>query len=129
MVTDFDFSRQRRAISDATRVVGVIGDRSSQLRPIEQLAQTPKQPIVGGRDRDVPVGTANGLIRRGHPMRRSHRLRRRLAAEVLRRFPHRHRDAGIDQRRVDVLAAAGSSIDSEARPESLTSRRAPHRDR
>ena len=72
--------------------------------------------IVGGADRDVAVGAAECLIRRGHadaPIRAG-----RAPAPVekyIGGLPHRQRQAGIDQRRVDVLARGRCSRDGAAR--------------
>ena len=47
------------------------------LGPLEQLAQSPEQAVVRRGERDVPVGAADRLIRRAHPVRGPHRLRNR----------------------------------------------------
>ena len=74
----------------------------------ERVAETLKQAIGVGANRDVAVGAPDGLIRRAHPMSRPHRLRRPDPGEVFRRLPHRQRDTRLHERRVDPLTAPGA---------------------
>ena len=72
-VTDSISARQRRAVADAARCRRRSRGSARPLRVAEQRAQPLEQPIVGRRQRDVAVGAADRLIRRAHPVRRSHR--------------------------------------------------------
>ena len=94
-------------IADARPVVG----ESRIGRPfgvVQQVAQPEEQTIVRGAERDEAVRAADGLIGREHAVRRTFRLRDTETGEVLGGFPYRQRNAGFDQRRVDVLAHAGA---------------------
>jgi hypothetical protein len=99
----FDLCRERRAVAHAARVVGKLRQR----RPVvafEDVTELAEQPLVGGAEGDVSVGAPDGLIRRVHAVRRSQRRGYDAARKVFGRFPHRQRDAGVQQRCVDVLA-------------------------
>ena len=80
-------------------------------------------------ERDVAVGAADRLVRRVHPVRRAERRRDASAGEILGRLPHRQRDAGVDQRRVDLLAGRRCDDDARAPPECRRARTGRRRGR
>jgi hypothetical protein len=104
-VTSSIRSVRRCRLSTRAGAVGELG-QGAPLGMAEHVAQAPEQALVGGAERDVAVGAADCLIRRDHPVRRSQRLRDPDPGEVLGRLPDRKRHAGIDERRVDLLADA-----------------------
>ena len=105
---------QRLTIPHPSRVVG---ERlvAGPLAMAQNAGQAAEQPLVGGAYRDVSVSAPNRLVRRVHPVRRSQRGGHAGAGEILGRLPHRQRDAGVHQRRVDLLAGAGAMTMLERR--------------
>src|SRR5262249_26063953 len=100
-----DLVREHSAVPYAAHVVGELRTRAP-FAMAEHVAETIPEAIVRGAERDVSVGAPNRLIRRVHAMCGPQCSRYAAAGEIFGRLPHRQRDAGVDERRVDLLSPA-----------------------
>src|SRR6267142_2480706 len=78
-----------------------------EVTEAEQRAEAREEVVVGGADGEVAVAGAEGLVGRVEPVRGAEAARHLAGEPVLRRFPRGERQAGLEQRGVHALAAAG----------------------
>ena len=102
----FEFLDENFAVREPGRIVGEPRVRE-QLLAAEQLAKFLPELLVRRAHDEVGVARPHGLIRRAHFVRRADRRRLLAGAPVFAGIPDRERQRGVEERGVDVLAAAG----------------------
>ena len=88
-------------VGGEARVVDQLGAADRRAQPLEQR-------LVVAADRDVAVARAQRLVGRRQPVRGAELARHAAGRPQLRRLPDRQRERALEQRGVDVLAAAGA---------------------
>ena len=101
-----DLLAQRHAVGDAGGIGGEIADRR-QVVEADDGAELLELAVIADGEDEMAVAHRQHLVGRDVRMRIAHLHRRIAGHQIVEVLVGEHRDLGIEQRHVDVLALAG----------------------